>query len=97
LTSTILKGRKKNKNNAPQSYCLNYNVFFVNQLPVTKQNRFLPITIDEQQGLNKHHESRVIIAAVKTLIIRVIIAKNNKIINGRLPDSQPVFMTHISD
>jgi len=45
-------------------------------LPVTKQNRFLPITIDEQQGLNKHHESRVIIAAIKTLIIRAIIAQN---------------------
>ena len=68
----------------------------VYQLPVTKQNRFLPITIDEQQELNKHHESRVIIAA-KTLIIRAIIAQNNKIINGRLQDSQPVFMTHISD
>jgi len=71
----------------------------VYQLPVTKQNRFLPITIDEQQGLNKYmyHESRVIIAAIKTLIIRAIIAQNNKIIHGRLPDSQPVFMTHISD
>ena len=87
-----------------QSYCLYYNVSFapdgsntVYQLPVTKQNRFLPITIDEQQGFNKHHESRVIIAAIKTLIIRAIIAQNNKIINGRLPDSQPVFMTHISD
>jgi len=31
--------------------------------------------IDEQQGLNKHHESRVIIAAIKTLIIRAIIAQ----------------------
>jgi len=50
----------------------------VYQLPVTKQNRFLPITIDEQQGLNKHHESRVIIDAIKTLIIRAIIAQNNK-------------------
>jgi len=69
----------------------------VYQLPVTKQNRLLPITLDEQQGLNKHHNSRVIIAAIKTLIIRAIIAQNNKIINGRLPDSQPVFMTHISD
>jgi len=65
-------------------------------LPVTKQNRFLPITIDEQQGLNKHHESGVITAAIKTLIIRAIIAQNNKIINGRLPDFQPVFMTYIS-
>jgi len=52
---------------------------------LTKQNRFLPITVDEQQGLNKHHKSRVIIAAIKTLIIRAIIAQNNKIINGRLP------------
>jgi len=52
--------------------------------------------MDEQQGLNKHHESRVIIATIKTLIIKAIIAQNNNIINGRLPDSQPVFMTHIS-
>jgi len=59
----------------------------VYQLPVTKQNRFLPITIDEQQGLNKHHESRVIIAEIKTLIIRAIIAQNIKKINGRLPDT----------
>ena len=54
----------------------------VYQLPVTKQNRFLPITIDEQKGLNKHHESRVIIATIKTLIIRAIIAQNTKIIKG---------------
>jgi len=47
-------------------------------LPVTKQNRFLPITLDEQQELNKHHESRVIIAAIKTLIIRAIIAQKIK-------------------
>ena len=69
----------------------------VYQLPVTKQNRFLPITIDEQQGLNKHHESRVIIAVITTLIIRAIIAQKNKTINERLPDSQPLCMTHISD
>jgi len=44
-------------------------------------------------------KSGVIIVAIKTLIIRAIIAQNNKIINGRLPDpdSQPVFMTLISD
>jgi len=54
----------------------------VYQVPVTKQNRFLPTTTDEQQGFNKHHESRVIIDAIKTLIIRAIIAQNNKIING---------------
>jgi len=55
------------------------------------------MTIDELQGLNKHHASRVEIAAIKILIIRAIITQNNKIINGRLPDSQSVFMTHISD
>jgi len=69
----------------------------VYQLPVTKQNILLPITIDEQQGLNKHQESQVIIAAIKTLTIRAIIAQNNKKINGRLPDSQTVFKTYISD
>ena len=42
------------------------------------------------------HESRVIIGAIKTLI-RAIIAQNNKTIKGRLPDSQSVFMTPISD
>jgi len=55
------------------------------------------MAIDEQQGLNKHHESRVIIAAIKTRVIRAIIPHNNKIINGRLLDSQPVFITLISD
>jgi len=65
--------------------CIGNGPNTVYQLPVTKQNRFLSINIDEKQGLNKHHESRFIIAAIKTLII------------GQLPDSQPVFMKHISD
>jgi len=74
--------------------CTRNGSYTVYQLPITKQNRFLPITINKQQGLNKHHESRVLIAAIQTLIIRAIIAHNNKIINGRLPDSQPVYDTY---
>jgi len=64
---------------------------YVYQLPVTKQNRFLPINT-----INIVLFCSVKIAAIKTLIIRAIIAQYKKIINGRLPDSQPVFMTHIS-
>jgi len=59
-----------------------------------KTDSYWSITIDEQQGLNKHYKSRVIIAAIKTLIIRAIIALNNKIINGRLPDSTRVYDTY---
>jgi len=88
LTSTILKGKEKRQKQCTTELLLKLQRIIctkkgsntVYQLPVTKQNLFLPIIIDEQRGLNKHHESRVIIAAIKTLIIRAIIAQNNKII-----------------
>jgi len=85
MSSTILKGREKDKKQSTtglllklqRTLCTRNGSNTVYQLPVTKQNIFLPITIDKQQGLNKHYESRVITAAIKTLIIRAIIAQNN--------------------
>jgi len=65
LTSTILKGREKRLKKQcttelllklQRILCTRNRSNTVYQLPVTKRNRFLPMAIDEQQGLNKHQK-----------------------------------------
>jgi len=66
LTSTILKCREKRYKQCTTELlfklqcilCTRNGSNTVYQLPETKQNGFLLITIDKQQGLNKHHEIR---------------------------------------